>query len=272
MSCSNGNLDSVKQHAPAVLASLKSNGISDNILGAMICIACANRYNDLLDYCFSLSDNPVGLMEKMENAIWITTKRTLDPGVWAKLLDYGWLSRPPKNSFRCFSKLADLALQPTHLAPQSALPIPRIELMEVLFSHGYVLSNSALHDAIQIDFDTIRYLLSKMDADKIKNSSSLLMSAAEQHDPQVVELLLDSGVDINWMSSEDKNWNERERQLFSLTALHCAAENGSIEVVELLLQRGARRDIKDSWGRTPAMVALRNNRPDVAQLIQNFIP
>ncbi|KAK8783496.1 hypothetical protein V5799_010140 [Amblyomma americanum] len=40
------------------------------------------------------------------------------------------------------------------------------------------------------------------------------------------------------------------------TPLHYAASCGHQQVAELLLKRGARRDVKDADGQTPAQVAL----------------
>ena len=57
----------------------------------------------------------------------------------------------------------------------------------------------------------------------------------------------------------------------SITPLHSAAQKGSKEIVKLLLQRGAKKDTKDSWGRTPVDLALRKNRTDIAELIQSYV-
>jgi ankyrin repeat protein len=58
------------------------------------------------------------------------------------------------------------------------------------------------------------------------------------------KLALDHGVDVN-LSSDS-----------GLTALHLAAQSGLDSIVKLLVERGARLDVKDKQGRTPVDVAL----------------
>jgi ankyrin repeat protein len=55
-------------------------------------------------------------------------------------------------------------------------------------------------------------------------------------------------------------------------ALHSAAREGNRESVTLLLQRGANRDIKDTWGRTAAERAVQYGHHDIAELIETFTP
>jgi len=45
------------------------------------------------------------------------------------------------------------------------------------------------------------------------------------------------------------------KDLYGGTPLHVAARNGDREIVELLLAKGARRDARDSNGKTPGECA-----------------
>ncbi len=59
-----------------------------------------------------------------------------------------------------------------------------------------------------------------------------------------VKQLLESTIDVNF---QDKN---------GYSYLHCAAQVKSIEIVALLIDKGAIIDIQDKYGKTPLMVAV----------------
>jgi ankyrin repeat protein len=71
---------------------------------------------------------------------------------------------------------------------------------------------------------------------------------------EAVRLCIENGADVNASSSK------------GFTALHGAAYRGLDDVVQLLVQKGARLDVKDSEGRTPAVLAegayLAGNPPE----------
>jgi hypothetical protein len=84
----------------------------------------------------------------------------------------------------------------------------------------------------------------------------LLMIAAAAGDKPMVEMLLDSGADVN-----DKN-------LSNETPLIHAAFNGHKEVVELLLAKGADVNVKNHAEATALSAAMSGNHPDVADLLR----
>jgi len=51
------------------------------------------------------------------------------------------------------------------------------------------------------------------------------------------------------------------------TPLSRAAENGDMEVVQLLLENGAQPDLKDACGQTPLSRALHGGKTDVIRLL-----
>jgi ankyrin repeat protein len=112
-----------------------------------------------------------------------------------------------------------------------------------------------------------------------KDKSTALMAAAglgydegrhtawtEAHSLAAVKLALDLGADVNAI---DDNGN---------TALHGAAFTGANSVVRLLVERGARLDVKDKLGYLPVTIAegihiaaLLKYRPDTAVLLHELM-
>jgi hypothetical protein len=77
-----------------------------------------------------------------------------------------------------------------------------------------------------------------------------LVTAADYEAVPVIEKLLDEGADID--------------TTLQRTALHAAAEHGNLEIVELLIRRGADLNLRDVHGRVPMFVASVNHQPEVA--------
>jgi ankyrin repeat protein len=112
-----------------------------------------------------------------------------------------------------------------------------------------------------------------------KDKSSALMAAAglgydegrhtawtEAHSFAAVKLVLDLGADVNAI---DDNGN---------TALHGAAFTGANSVVKLLVEKGARLDVKDKLGYLPVTIAegihiaaLLKYRPETAVLLRELM-
>lgn len=74
--------------------------------------------------------------------------------------------------------------------------------------------------------------------------------------PKIVQLLLNQDCDaLDKMSST------------KLSPLHCAAKEGKLEVVKLLLERGASLNVQNSYGHTPLMLAVSEDYIDVVRLL-----
>ena len=72
-----------------------------------------------------------------------------------------------------------------------------------------------------------------------------------------LKLLLDHGADIH-----NRGHNPRQ-----LTALHFAAVGGHADIVAALLAAGARTDLKDKAGRTPADIAKQVGNREIRQML-----
>ena len=78
-----------------------------------------------------------------------------------------------------------------------------------------------------------------------------LVTATDYEAIPVIEKLLDDGADINMTMQR--------------TSLHAAAANGNLEIVELLIERGADVNLQDIHGRVPMFVALAEHQPEIAR-------
>ncbi len=77
-----------------------------------------------------------------------------------------------------------------------------------------------------------------------------LVTATEYEAVPVIEKLLDDGADID--------------MTLQRTALHAAAEQGNLAIVDLLIDRGANVNLVDIHRRVPMFVAIANHHPEVA--------
>lgn len=84
----------------------------------------------------------------------------------------------------------------------------------------------------------------------------LLHNAAMESATDAVELLIERGADPN-LADAQIGW----------TALHWAASLGDVERTRVLLAKGAKPDVTDHRGRTPAHVAAENADPGVLDLL-----
>jgi uncharacterized protein len=86
-----------------------------------------------------------------------------------------------------------------------------------------------------------------------------LHKAVVENDLYTCSSILSDGItDIN---SIDKDGN---------TALHFAADRGYIEIVKLLLSRGALLNLVDTEGNTPLMLATLCEHNDVINILKNW--
>lgn len=72
-----------------------------------------------------------------------------------------------------------------------------------------------------------------------------------------VQLLIDNGAEINYQRRADGN-----------TSLHIAAKKSDIDMIELLLKYGARKDIKNEHAHLPIDLARERNFMEALQLLK----
>lgn len=82
----------------------------------------------------------------------------------------------------------------------------------------------------------------------------------------VVAYLLDRGADVDEIP-DNEDLHDFPQQFGLGNALCMAARAGNTEVVKLLLERGANRQVKDTWGMSPLDLAMLNHHSDCEQLL-----
>ena len=107
--------------------------------------------------------------------------------------------------------------------------------------------------------DVITYLRSLGATTGSANKIAQFIKAAADGDIDEVEMLLASGdLDVN-----EGDYDKR-------TALHLAAGNGHLDIVQLLCRNNANVNIEDRWGNRPLDDALQSNSDDVVRLLQEL--
>ncbi|MBQ9455763.1 MAG: ankyrin repeat domain-containing protein [Thermoguttaceae bacterium] len=83
-----------------------------------------------------------------------------------------------------------------------------------------------------------------------------IWEAAGRGKYEIVEQKLAAGTDVNEPDT-----------FFGETALHRAAKEGDLKMVQILLSHGARVDTENQYGETPLHFAIRGRNPEVVQAI-----
>ena len=102
---------------------------------------------------------------------------------------------------------------------------------------------------------------------------SLLHMAARRRAPgrlAIIDFLVDSNAPIDGLEYADcprdfETWRRRGLG----TALHAAVKSEQKTSIAALLARGARKDIKDTKGRTPLDLAKEWDLPDIIELLED---
>lgn len=102
-------------------------------------------------------------------------------------------------------------------------------------------------------------------SDKFQNATALMWAAAEGH-VEVAGLLLEAGADPNKQANVTSLTQRKnaDHPTGGFTALMWAARNGNEAMVRRLIAGGANPNLKNGDGASPAMIAIWNDRFDMA--------
>jgi ankyrin repeat protein len=89
------------------------------------------------------------------------------------------------------------------------------------------------------------------------DGSTPLLDAVVHEHPDVIELLLDLGADVNAQNTRSGS-----------TALHQAVKTGNVEIVRMLLVRDVDRSLIDGDGRTALDLAINDGDEDIIDLFR----
>jgi ankyrin repeat protein len=139
--------------------------------------------------------------------------------------------------------------------------------VELLLEHGADIEAKHAYDmtplvsSVRWDrIDVTKLLVEKganVDATNTLGRTPLIISATEGYH-ELARIFLDNGADIN---IKDNNYKR--------TAMHFAALNGHLKIVDALLKKGMDVDEKDSAGKTPLDYANRYGHEKVAKLLKS---
>ena len=109
-------------------------------------------------------------------------------------------------------------------------------------------------------FETAELLLKKganvNSTDSYGYSPLQVAASCKKVELSCIEQLLQKGADVNYKSKSN-----------GFTSLHYATSSGSVDVVKLLLDKGADINALDNKGTTPLMLAVKNNSLPIAKLL-----
>ena len=93
------------------------------------------------------------------------------------------------------------------------------------------------------------------------------------HEPRnpLIQAVLDEDLEgIKELFAKRPKPNVRDKSNDRMSALHAAVQTGNVEIVEFLLQHGAKPNIRDSQKRTPLMMMDEDAGPEMLQLLISY--
>ncbi len=135
-------------------------------------------------------------------------------------------------------------------APGAAAPSAQVELWDASKTGDTTAILKSLKNKANINL---------LDTRESTSGRRALNWAAQFNHPDVIRILLKNGAMID---AQNKT---------GFTALHHAAENGSLESAKVLLDMGANTNIINNSGNKPSETARSNNHPEVAAMIESYI-
>lgn len=161
-----------------------------------------------------------------------------------ELTEFGRYNRPSPSLYRTLLNqgwnINQLGANQEN-ALSSAVLHRDLESIRFLLQHGSrVTPRSIGYAALSENLDLLRMIVESADTKLMAESGAeALVQAARSRNPNLLRFLLDSGVDPNLQTTGS-----------GLTALMSAVDSGQLENANLLLEKGARVNVRDDAGRS----------------------
>jgi len=138
-----------------------------------------------------------------------------------------------------------------------------LSILLVLSALSYhAFSDDQLHKAAHNgDIETVRALLKKQPDPDERDSfgGTALHAAMFQDNLEIIELLLDAGLDVNAQGTSN-----------GYTPLHDAVWSNNLAAAKLLVKRGAKAGLKNNDGLTPYEKAVKENKTELAAYLRGL--
>ncbi|PPL00330.1 Ankyrin repeat-containing protein [Parapedobacter indicus] len=131
------------------------------------------------------------------------------------------------------------------------------DLIDVISDHGFTPLGLSTHFGNE---DVVRYLLAKHADPNIQSQNGYnvypLHAAIGANFDGIAKMLIEAGAEVNVL------------QTSRTSPLHLAAQNGNIDLIILLLENGARVEIKNDMGKTASDLAAEKRHVEIAEILK----
>jgi hypothetical protein len=241
------------------------------LLEIFIAIAFVQSHLDLLSYLLKLTPPPsTSIFDKLYSTSYGRSSYWRGPGLdnaagWLILLDSGWMHPP-----FAIEELIHHAISGSD--SQTAISI--LQRIDAISIKTFPIQSVFRESTWEVAKWTVSQLLAsgkEIDSGAIRAAATMSVNG-----PAAVEILLDAGVDVN-AKSYSLGFNrdaiilgEKGGGPSGETALMIACRYGTKETVEALLRGGARRRLRDDYGKNAWDRAKERGRSDIMDLLENF--
>ena len=131
------------------------------------------------------------------------------------------------------------------------------QLVDVVSDHGFTPLGLATHFGNEA---VVRYLLAKHADPNVQSQNGYnvypLHAAISANFDGIAKMLIEAGAEVNVL------------QASRISPLHFAAQNGNIDLIILLLENGARIEIKNDLGKTASDLAAEKGHTEIADILK----
>ncbi|KAF4630419.1 hypothetical protein G7Y89_g7722 [Cudoniella acicularis] len=242
------------------------------LLEIFIAIAFVQSHLDLLSYLLKLTSPPsTSIFDKVYSTSYGRSGQRCAPGLdnaagWLIVLDAGWMHPPFPTEELIYHAISD---------SDSQCAISILQRIDAISIKSFPIQ-SLFREAT---WEVTKWAVSQLLASGKEIDSGAIRAAATMsvNGPAAIKILLDAGVDVNAKSFSLLGTFDKDAIILGEragpsgeTALMIACRYGTRETVEALLRGGARRRLRDDFGKSAWDRAKEAGRSDIMELLENF--